>query len=288
MDRKTALEILGLEEGATPEEINRRMNVLLKKYRQTERDEKGYTLEDIDKAYKIASGISVYDPEEEKKKQFRKQHPNPLSRLLKIDEEKAGNFFYYYKWHVAIALIVIVAVIYTIVSLTTRVEPDLKVIVTGNLLLPDTELLEERIENEMDGVSEALVQNVYMGAKDPQLQAAMQVKFVTEVTAGDNDIFIMDEECYRSLAVQGAFIPVEELLGSLERLGVHKEDYEDLIVEVKLSDGSSLIPALYGLDVTDSEILKEAGLSGDRIIASFARSGKETEKAVEFVKLMVK
>lgn len=288
MDRKTALNILGLEEGATPEEINQRMNILFKKFRQTERDENGYTLQDIDKAYKIASGISWHDPVEEQKKQYRKQHPNPLFKLLKVDEEKARNFIYYHKWHVVITLIIVIAVISTIVSITTRVKPNLKVLITGNLLISDTDLLKERIENEVDGVVEAIVQNVYMGSKEPQLQAAMQIKFVTEVSAGENEIFILDEEYYKNLARQGAFIPVEDLLGKLDGLGLNEKEHEDLKVEVHLSDGTTIKPVLYGLDVTNSQLLREAGLTGDRIIVSFAHSGKEIENAVEFVKLMVK
>ena len=89
MDRKEALKVLGLKEDATIDEIDKRMNILYRKFRNIEKDENGHTLEDIDKAYRIARGIAYHDPETELRKKKMRENPSFIFRLLKVDEEKA-------------------------------------------------------------------------------------------------------------------------------------------------------------------------------------------------------
>ena len=140
MDRKEALKVLGLKEDATIDEIDKRMNILYRKFRNIEKDENGHTLEDIDKAYRIARGIAYHDPETELRKKDA-ENPSFIFRLLKVDEEKARNFIYYHKWHALIGLIVLVVLISFIVSIATKVEPDLKILVAGDILLRILHLL---------------------------------------------------------------------------------------------------------------------------------------------------
>ncbi|NLU53228.1 MAG: hypothetical protein GXX10_10255 [Clostridiaceae bacterium] len=286
MDRKTAFEILGLKEDATQDEIVKRMDVLYRKFKNIERDERGYTLSDIDEAYKIVCGITYIDEKAEAEKRYRQEHPNPIFKLLGIDEEKARNIIHYYKWHAIIALVAIIAVISIIVSIVNKTEPDLKVIVAGDIFVYDTAKLEERIKDEIEGVEEALVQNISLSDNfDAQFQAAMQTKFVVEISAGKNDIFILDEEKFFELARQGAFLPVEEVLGDLDALGIDENKYEDLILT---AESISTKPDIYGIDVTDSKLLKEMELVGDRFIAAFGYSAENLDNAAEFMKLIVK
>ena len=67
MDKEKALEILGLREDASSEEIEKRILVLYKKFKQGSQDSRGYTIEDVEKAYKTIRGITYTDVEEEKK-----------------------------------------------------------------------------------------------------------------------------------------------------------------------------------------------------------------------------
>ncbi|NMA66002.1 MAG: hypothetical protein GX957_07135 [Clostridiaceae bacterium] len=286
MDRKEALKILGLNEDATNDEINKRMNILYRKFRQIEKDENGYTLEDIDKAYRIASGISYHDPVAEQKKKQRQENPNFIFKLLKIDEEKARNFIYYYKWHALIGLVVLAILITTIISFTTRVEPDLRILVVGELFLPDTTVFEERISEELDSVEEALVQNVFLGGNDPQLQMGMQMKYVAELAGGDNDIFIVDEEKYFEIAKQGGFKPVAQVTGNFDKIDLN--EHSDLIVKIDSDDDTKHEPELYGIDVTESSLLKEAGIIGNRLIIAFPHTITNTDNAIEFFNLVVK
>lgn len=287
MDRKTAFEILGLKEDATQDEIVKRMDVLYRKFKHMERDERGYTLSDMDEAYKVVCGITYYDEKAEAEKRYRKEHPNPIFKLLKIDEEKARNFIHYYKWHAIIAVAVITAVISVIVSIATKTEPNLKVIVAGDIYAYDTEIFEERIKDEIKGATEPLVQNIYLSDKnDAQYQMAMQTKYIVEVSSGNNDIFILDEDKYFELAGEGAFLPVRDVLGDPDALGIEADRYEDLMVKVE--DDTQNTQDIYGIDVTDSQFLKDIGLVGDRFIAAFGYSAENLENAAEFMKLIVK
>ena len=285
MDRKEALRILGLNENASQDEINRRMDILYRKFRNIERDENGYTLEDIDRAYKIASGIAYYDPEEEKKIKKYKENPGFIFRLLKIDEYKARNFIHYYKWHALIGLVVLVVVISAIVSVVTKVEPDLRIFVAGDLFVVDSSAFEKLITDELPNVKEPLVQNAFLGAQDPQMQMGMQMKYVAELAGGENDILIVDEKRYFEIAKQGGFKPITEVMGN--EIHIDLDKHSDLVVKPDPQDGVEYEPELFGIDVTDSSILKQAGIAGDRFIVAFPHSMKNTENAIEFFKLVI-
>lgn len=288
MDRKEALEILGLTEKATAEDITKRADILAKKFRHVSRDNKGHTLEDIENAYRVLSGITYHDEKAEQKIKYRKEHPNPFFKLLKVDEEKARNLIYYYKWHAVIAVVVIALITSMIVSMVNRVEPDLKILVTGDVYLAHTVIMEERIKTEIPDVTAPQVQNVFISEKnDPQMEVAMQTKFTVEIAAGKNDIYILDEQTYKNLAKQGVFRPIEEVLDGLGTLGIEESALESLEVAIEIDDGNTYSPELYGLDVTDSTILQDAGVIGERLIIAIGRTGEDLQNAVKFLKILL-
>lgn len=285
MDKNKALEILGLNKNATQDDITKRVGILLKKFKNIEKDEKGNTLADIESAYRCLTGINYEDKEAEKKKEYRKTHPNPFFKLLRVDEEKARNFFYYYKWHMIIAIIVIGVVVSTVVSIVNRVEPDLKVVVAGDIYVEKVEAMEERLEKEIDGVTEALVQNIFLSEKnDPHSQAMMLPKFTIEISEAGNDIIILDEEKYMELAVQGLFKPLDDILDELNVKDIKGTAHEDLKVAINIDDGSTYKPMVYGLDVTQSAFLNENGVIGERLIVTLAYKGTHSENAKAFIK----
>lgn len=290
MDREKALGIMGLKSDATRDDIEKRMRVLSKKFQHIEKDKNGSSLADIDAAYKFLIGIEYHNTADEQKRKYQKEHPNPIIKLLGLDQEKVSNFFFYYKWHLIIGIAAIVLIVSTIVSIVNRVEPNLQVIIGGDILVPDTETVEERIRNEVPGATEPIVQNIYLSENsDPQMQVGMQTKFVVEMAAGENDLYILDEEKYLELAKQGAFLDVTDVLGDLTGLGIKTEDHERLKVAVEAGDDDiKYEPELYGLNVSDSRILKDLGLTGDRYIVSFGHNGKNRENAMALVKALLK
>ncbi|MCX7773518.1 MAG: hypothetical protein N2376_10455 [Clostridia bacterium] len=286
MDREKALRILGLPDGATPDDITKRVDVLYRKFRQMEKDENGSTFADVEAAFRLLMGITYRDEEEEKKKKHRQEHPNPILKLLKIDEEKARNAVYYYKWPVLITLLVAALLVSIVLTAVNKREPDLKVIIAGNISAADTVPLENRIKKEIPRVKEILVQNIILADDlNPQMQVAMQQKLMVELAEGKNDIYIMDEATYRDLAKSGAFIPLEDTYISLN---IPKGNPEDLMLPLQLDDGKTYEPRLYGLDVTRSSMLKDAGIvTNGRIIVSIGHDSIWPENAIEFIRKLL-
>jgi hypothetical protein len=288
MDRKTALEILDLQEGATPEEITRRVNILYKKFRSIEKDEKGHTIGEVEEAYKLLCGITYRDKKAEAERKYRQEHPNPLFKLLKVDEEKARNAIYYYKWPVIIGIAVLALVLSFVLSIINKVDPQIRILITGEVYLGDSKLMEERLKQEIPGLTEMQIQNVYLADySDVQMQQAMQTKFFLEVSDGRNDIFIVDQETYELLAKQGVFKELEPYLAQWQVPDTVVQRSQDLIMAMDINDGNTYEPKLYGLDVTDSKFLLDTGVMGERLILALG-PGENPENTEAFVRNLIK
>ena len=104
-----------------------------------------------------------------------------------MDEEKARNFIYYYKWHGIAILLIVIAIVLTINSLANRVEPNLKIIIGGNLYISDSSIIEKEIALGTNGSISAQVQNIYLtDGENSQVEMGMQTKFTVELMAGNN------------------------------------------------------------------------------------------------------
>lgn len=282
MDRRRALEIFGLGEDASKETINKRYNVLFKKMRFSQNQDVGFTREELDEAYKLLMGIEYHDPEEERKKLARQQHPNPVLKALGIDQDKLSNFIYYNKWKFIIGTLVLLFVIYTVVSIVNRVEPDFKLVIAGEIYVEDIDAAEQALKT-MVGIQEPQAQHIPISDKlDPQLQSAYEQKLTVEIMAGGNDVFIVDMNLYKRLAPFGAFAPLDD---RLEELGIDSYD-EQLLVALQTEDGENA-PRLYGVDVTGSRFLKEQGINGERLIAVMMANAEHPEYALEFIKRLM-
>lgn len=283
MDRRRALEIFGLREDATKETIVKRYNVLFKKMKYSGTEDVGYTPKELDEAYKLLMGFEYRDPEEERRKRERQEHPNPILKALRIDPDKFSNFMYYNKWKFIVGALILAFAVWIIVSLTSRVDPDFKMIIAGEISVADTDAVEEALKPLM-GVNEPQVQDIPISDElDSSLQSVYEEKLSVEVMAGQNDVFILDMNLYKRLAPFGVFVPLND---KLDELGVDNYD-EDLLVAVQTDDGGNSAPAFYGVDVSGSRILKEQGIQGEKLIAAMMANAENPEKALEFIKMLV-
>jgi len=283
MDRSRALEIFGLGEDASKETIIKRYNVLFKKIRFSESKDVGFTREELDEAYKLLMGIEYHDPEEERKKLARQQHPNPILKILGIDQDKLSNFIYYNKWKFIIGALVLAFAAWIFISIINRVNPDFKLIIAGEIDVENIDATEQALKTMVD-FQEPQAQYIPISDKlDPQIRSAYEQKLTVEIMAGGNDVFIVDMNLYNRLAPFGAFAPLDD---RLEELGVDSYD-EQLLVALQTDDGESAPPRLYGLDVTGSRFLEEQGISGERLIVVMMANAEHPEYALEFIKRLV-
>lgn len=283
MDRKRALEIMGLPDDASSEVIVKRYNVLFKKLKQLDAQSLGYTREELDEAYRVLMGIEYRDPEEEKKRNARSQRPNPVFKALGIDCDKLSDFWYYNKWKIIGGILALLFVIWIIVDLTSRVEPDFKLIIAGEIYVEDIDAVEEALKTMID-VQKPEAQHIPISGKlDPTMQQAYEQKLTLEITVGENDVFILDMNLYDRLAPFGVFVPLDDMI---EELGQAPYD-ERLVVAVSSDDGEKQLPRQYGVDVTGSRILNEQGVTGDSLVAVMAANGKNADNAVKYIRTLV-
>lgn len=379
MDKKEARNILGVTKETSRNDIERKYSILLKKHRaaslppdkseedadegtsegnasqaasaalQKEPAAEEYSFNQITEAYNVLMGYEVA---------VREEPPSKVAPLLKkagIDEKKARNFFYYYKFYILGALALAVALFFGIRSFVNRVEPDFNIAFLGTFSYLDAvDKLSEDIKKNIPeikepGIDGAMLTTAYMpddrqssgnqpsgtqqqgtgtppsdtgtqqtaggqSQTDPQQQYAMEMKAMVLIAAGDVDVFIVDRDRYEQYAKQGAFLSLDDIA---PKLGADIEKNKELITSIvededpletsgikdnqsagsgtgtsadkAAGDSTAIVqPRLYGIDVSNSTVLKKAGVLGeDKIVAIFAGS-KRTDKAEKFIQYLIK
>lgn len=285
VERSNALEILDLPENATTDDVAKRYNVVFKKFKYADIDDKGHTKQQVEEAYRLLMGLNFRDPEAEKMKKHRREHPNPLFKLLRLDEEKARNAIYYYKWWVVIGIVAIVAVVSLVLSMVNRVKPDLKVIVAGEVALDDSTRMEDAIRASVGNIKAPQIQCIILSDQlDAQSQMGYEQKFTVELMAGKNDIYIMDVNTYRKYAAFGVFIPLDDMK---DELGIKNNDSNLEVAVVDDNGKATAPPRLYGVDVSESPLLKDCGVTANSLVAALFADGDNPQNAKEYLKKLI-
>ncbi len=384
MDKKEARNILGVTKETSRNDIERKYSILLKKHRAASlppdrSDEEAgegaseggaskavspiprkepaaeeYTFDQITEAYNVLMGYEVAVKEEP---------PSKVAPLLKkagIDEKKARNFFYYYKFYILGALVLAVALFFGVRSFVNRVDPDFNIAFLGTFSYTDAvDKLSEGIKQNIPEIKEPGIDGALLttadlpdnqqpsgnqpsgtqqqgtgaqppdtgtqpsgtqqpagglGQTDSQQQYAMEMKAMVLIAAGGVDVFIVDRDRYELYAKQGVFMNLDDIA---PKLGADVEKNKDLITgieeakdpldtsaakdnqpagsgagkaEDKAADNSTadVQPHLYGIDVSNSTVLKEAGVLGENKIAAIFAGTKRLDKAEKFIQYLIK
>ncbi|HEX2946183.1 MAG TPA: hypothetical protein VHT96_09555 [Clostridia bacterium] len=359
MDKKEARKILGVTKETSRNDIERKYSILLKKHRAAslppepvydDADGAGtaengspqtaansvpketvaeeYTFDQVTEAYNILMGYEVV---------VKEQPPSKAAPLLQkagIDEKKARNFFYYYKFHILGALVLAIALFFGIRSFVNRVEPDFNIAFLGEFSYLDAvDKLSDSIKKDIPEIKEPGIDGAYltpadvpdnqqasgnqqqttenqqtssdnqqqstgtqqqpiMGQANGDQQYAMQMKAMVLVAAGDLDVLIVDKDRYFLYAKQGVFMNLDEIA---PKLGADLEKNKELVAKIdedsdpSAQGGTNNNQAhLYGIDVSGSTALNEAGVLGPDKIAGIYVSSKNKEKAEKFIKFLMK
>jgi hypothetical protein len=273
-DLKKAYDVLGLPEDATREQVENRYFILMKRARSGQSltqangsESPAPDLTEINRAYNLVLGV-----ETEKISTIKKQ-------------TKLAHFFYYYRIHVIVGIIVILVAGYMIKdgidkrrAAASLPPANLSVSIFGNFYFADVDLLQKnmlKLVPEWKRIDTTLV-FVPPEVKSPQ-DMAMQQKSVLVFMTEHSELYITDEKNFKSLAAQGAFIRLDEFEGS-ESLNVPP----DKLLTARADGETGDHP--YGIDVTGNPVFKGIELSGEReIIAIRATKEKwpDTRKLLE-------
>ncbi|MGE5613489.1 MAG: hypothetical protein ACM3XR_03700 [Bacillota bacterium] len=320
MDKKEARKILGVTKEASRSDIERKYAILLKKHRMSsirsgsrnnpddEENQAGasgdgsaggvqagqgseaahvktlkteeYDFEKITEAYNVLMGYEV---------KIKEEPPSRIAPLLKkagIDEKKARNFLYYYKYHIVIAIVLIIAVVYFVKGCVNRVEPDFNVAFLGRFSYIDaTDKLKEIIKESIPTIKEPGIDGALLFEGDrSEQQYAMLMKATVLISAGDVDVFILDRANYEKYARMGVFMSLDEMA---PRLGIDMEKHKEYILRVEDDGDDNWDRHLYGIDVRDSKALNEAGVAGDEMIAAISAGSKRVDKAERFLEFLM-
>lgn len=286
LEMKDAYSILGVKEGAGKDEIVKRFDILLKKYRAStlEGSDKSKTeseLAEINIAYNLLMGYRLED-EYELRKLANEPSKNPILKKFNVNEKKLNNYIYYYKYHAIIGFIMLFVMIFTIRGCMNNVKPDINIAFMGDFFFneADTNSFENKIKSNMPKLKEIGLEVITLSDKIEGQQAyAMQMKAVTIMAAGDIDVYIMDKANFNKYADKGAFFSLDEVVRETKSISNHKE--------YKLKAESEKTEHIYGIDIGRSDFLNEESFTGKELIVTIGVKAKHRDEALKLVKLLI-
>lgn len=279
MTKKEARDLLGLHEQATRDEITRRYDVLVRKLRDNPEGQAAQTMEQVEEAYKILTGIAWKDPEAEKRLRERDAHPGILARLLKMEQTKLDNLVHYYTKPAIAVLLALALVVWIIVSTVFRPKEDFRLLAAGDIYIAETERVEAAIKTLLPGTTNPMVQSIYLNADtDASMEYTLQQKLMVEIGYGEQDIMLVDRDIFTSFAEQGAFAPLDDVLAEYGTTAEEQKAQSVVIPEDNRAEGDDGGAHIYGISVTDSRLLAELEILGGDIIAVFGHKSEFPDK----------
>ncbi len=276
LDKKQAYEALGLDENASLDEMEKKYDLLIRKYRSetsNENQEITIDIEKINEAYKSLHRLNYEANEKQVNGPFNK-FLRKICRSLKIDDKKVENALYYYA-KPAIAIIIGLAVLTAVVvTMITNVNPDLNIVYVGDYSGTKTTGYIEKIQKAMPDLKKAEVRVVGFNAKNKKAnQHNEYMKIVAMLTAGDIDVLILDSLMFDDFVKQN-------ILSDLKWLETGKTNSDIIKEELKKFD-------FYAIDVTKSKFLTDDKIKGKKKIAAIPKKCSNPENAKKFMKIIV-
>lgn len=172
-------------------------------------------------------------------------------RPLTTRREKWDHFWYYHKIHTFAGLFIGLLIIMTVRDCSQRIIPDVSWGYMGMALTAEQEetLLDEWLPLIQDANGDGEKHIRFYSLSDPQ-------QIVVMMAAGDTQIFSFVLESFSNFAINGAFLPLDDLVAS---------NNIDLgqFPEVRLTAQETSEEHVYGLPLGGNRFLNDAGLQVD-------------------------
>ena len=296
-DLKQAYKLLGLPEFATKEEVEARYSMLLRKERsrtkklsddqQNESDNSG---EQTDFAQITAAYRKVLEYEDQKFTQAFNEQEYGKYKKLSGQAQKIDHFWRYYKIHTFGAIAAIALIIYAVTAYIDHREEqkylaslppiDLSVTLLGNYMINDG-------SSEYSIINEALLNSfpewqrfdssiIYVPHDEAQQYAYMQ-KAVVMLATEIPDIYILDENMFPWIGVQGALLSLDDA----EELTPLMND--DIALKMTTNEENAA-EQIYAIDLTDSKLAEDLPVYPQRLIVGIRANAKNPDKAKQFIR----
>ncbi len=202
-----------------------------------------------------------------------------FSKYYKItDKEFWKNYWFYYRVHTIVGIIVILLVISTIVGIVTRVNPDIILLHIGTGVFPEDQnvqvesyLSEKTPDLNEDGRQVADFQTLLFNEEvDPQMAFASMTKADLEFAGGEFTIALVDESIAQRYINMEVF---QDLSNYVEKLGLKPEQLQ------YSEDGSQ--PLL--VNIMDTRLVQESGYQGPDLYMGLRIIPRDMEKDEEMM-----
>lgn len=266
MDLRTAYETLDVQEDCSLETLNERYFDLTEKKLPVDQ------LENIQDAYNTI------------KNHIEETTPKPKLSF----GEKVGEFFFHYKTHLIIGLVVIAIVGSLGYSLingqierrkeANRPPADLEVILFGDYMEEDLSPLEDNMRDLFPEWERIDLQLLYVPT-DVNSEMDMGVAQKNQVTIATEkpDMYIFDRNHFNNFVEDGAFVQLDALESAVP------EDKELLLKQEV--DGQA---HMYGLDVSDANLFSGMAIEKDEKIAVIRGNAQQEDNALELLEAVLK
>lgn len=300
--RQEARKILGVFKESSRDDIEKKYEVFLKKYKilksEGSLDDKAETdFQNITEAYRILMGYEVKEP---KNAETAETYADKALQKAGIDKKKADNFFYYYKFHIIASVLVILFIVFTVRSFVTRVNPDITIGLIGEVNQQAYDSFGAKIEKDIPEIKEVAFDAATLSNRfeDPQAYANRS-KAMILLSVSDTDLLILSRYAYDTYAKSGPFMPLEDIAKSLE-IDVSKSENLKLRVvdewteptnpdeERKPKTYRDTEPKLYGIDVSNSQYFKGVDIVGPEKILVVKAEPKNRDLILKLIKLFTK
>lgn len=297
-----ARRILGVTKASSKDEIEKKYDVILKKYRimKLEGNLSEASEAEFQKstdAYRIIMGYEVEEPKVAKKETYT----DKAFEKVGIDRKKADNFFHYYKYHILIGIVSAIIIALTVRSIVTKVEPDISIGLMGEINYEVQEGFKDKISKNVPEINEISLDTVVLTDRYNNEQAyAYLQKAMVLLAASDIDMFLVNRYAFDTYAINGAFMPLDQIIKD-NNIDIPESKAIKLRVVDEWEEPASATdtqrrpkayvdaePKLYGIDVTDNEFFKDMNVIGPEKILVVRVEPKHYDLVLKLIKLFTK
>ncbi|MFA5340819.1 MAG: hypothetical protein WC332_03480 [Clostridia bacterium] len=230
------LELLGLQEGCTETEINKKYDYICMRAK----NDKSIDIDEVTHAYNYLLNLNI-------------EEPKPVKPIV----EKYRKAWFKHIGTVAIVLIIFATVLAIAIPMFTNKDPDLTISYIGPYTAKNSKDIENYLYDRMPDVKNILMETIYATAagndtryKEDSYDASSVEKLSLLLVSGDLEIIICDDAVYRFILSYNYLLELDDIISEY---GINI-DQKNIIYGIKPSTGEKVI---YGINIQDNELLSE-------------------------------
>ncbi|HOD92502.1 MAG TPA: hypothetical protein PLT91_01300 [Clostridia bacterium] len=253
MYNKSDLEILGLDESFTREQLEYEYSLILKRAKSDPQ----FDISKAEEAYNRILGLKQPEKisEEEQKKRNRK---------MKLAE---NSIFF-----IAGGILLLILAI-TIPSTILRKSIDLHICISGQFAVGDTETLKQEIRPEVKS-RKTSIEFIYASFATGDDSASYSLQALSlSLLAGDYDLMITDYQVFRFLVSNPSDLLVKDISEYLDDLGISQND--DRLIK--------LYGGIYGIRVLKSDVLDKISSNEEGYYLSIPNKADDIDNAISAI-----